>query len=267
MLSRILDVLRATTSAHRSISIPFPKASDILRQQTAAQAPGEIVAFYTANSFYEQEAERMVASAVRLGLCVTATAVTSAGTWVRNAALKPTFLLGERKAKRGPLLYVDVDAVFHRNPWPALAVYDGDLAVRYANDGRLISATILINDTPAACRLLEIWKERCDKDPDVWDQVVLQQILEEDQASNAPQFRVASLPIAFCWVFDRLNNEETDVVYIEQLQASRQATRRKLLFGRIRKSLKRRRERIRQIERILVEERFLTWLLPLILIV
>lgn len=153
---------------------------------------------------------------------------------------------------------MDVDAVVHRNPWPALATYDGDLAVHYSIDGRLISATILINETPAALRLLEIWKDRCDKDPDVWDQVVLQQIIAEDQASGEPQFRVGSLPVAFCWIFDRLTNEKTDVVYIEQLQASREAKQKKRLFmRRIGPKLKRRRERIRQIERILREERFL----------
>lgn len=252
LLSRILDVFRATKSAHRSMTVPFPKSSDI-RRHPAAEAAGEIVAFYTSNSFYEQEAERMMASAVRLGLPVTATAVSSAGSWVRNAAMKPSFLLNERSAKRGPLLYVDVDAVFHRNPWPALAAYDCDLAVHYADDGELISATILINDTAAARRLIEMWKERCDKDPDIWDQVVLQQIIAEDQSSYAPQFHIHSLPVGFCWIFDRLTNEKTDVVYIEQLQASRQATQKKRLFGRIGKRLKRRRERIRQIEQILAE--------------
>ena len=250
MLSRILDAFRASKSAHRSMTIPFPDAQEIQRRPVAA-VTGEVVAFFTSNSFYEQEAERMMASAVRLGLSATATAVTSAGSWVRNAALKPTFLLRERSIKRGPLLYVDVDAVFHRNPWPALGVYEGDVAVHYNFEGRLISATILINDTPAALRLLEIWKERCDKDPDIWDQIVLQQIIEDDQASGAPQFHVQSLPISFCWIFDRLSNQKTEVVYIEQLQASRQATAKRRLFRRTKRNLKRRQQRIRQIEKIL----------------
>lgn len=251
MLSRLLDLFRANKSAHRSIIIPFPDDREI-EHHPVAQATGEIVAFFTSNSFYVHEARRMIASAVRLGLEVTATAIESAGSWVRNAAMKPSFLLKERRHKRGPLLYVDVDAVFHRNPWPALASFDGDLAVHYSDNGRLISATILINDTPAALRLIEIWKERCDEDPDIWDQLVLQQIIAEDQASGARQFQVGSLPVSFCWIFDRLTNEKTDVVYIEQLQASRQATHKKRLFGRVGKRLRRRRERVRQIEEVLI---------------
>jgi len=251
LLSLILDAFRASKSAHRSMTIPFPDAQEIQRRPVT-EVTGEIVAFFTSNSFYEQEAERMMASAVRLGLSAMAIAVSSAGSWVRNAAQKPTFLYSERLYKHGPLLYVDVDAVFHRNPWPALNTFkDDDIAVHYNFEGRLISATILINDTPAALRLLEIWKDRCDEDPDIWDQIVLQQIIEEDRASGAPQFRIGSLSIAFCWIFDRLSNQKTDVVYIEQLQASRQATAKKRLFRRTKRNLKRRQQRIRQIEKIL----------------
>lgn len=253
MITRFLDKFRASKSTHRSMAIPFPDAQEIQRR-SGGEVRGEVIAFFTADSFYEQEAKRMMASAVRLGLSATATAIASAGSWVRNAAMKPTFLLRERSVKRGPLLYVDVDAVFHRNPWPALS-YDGDVAVHYNHEGRLISATILINDTPAALRLLALWKERCDKDPDVWDQIVLQEIIAEDRASAAPQFRVDALPIAFCWIFDRLSNHRTEVVYIEQLQASRQATQKKRLFGRIKKNLRRRQQRIRQIEIILRAEK------------
>lgn len=249
MFSKLLDLFRANKAAHRAIIVPFPALQDVA--PVSEPPPGEIVAFFTPNSFYEQEAARMEASAVRLGLSVATTAVSSAGSWVRNAALKPTFLLKERQAKRGRLLYVDVDAVFHRNPWPALGSYDCDIAV-YRENGRLISATILFNDTPAALRLLKAWKAECDRDPDIWDQVVLQRILDEDQAKADPQFRVAALPASFCWIFDRIGNAKPDAIYVEQLQASRQAKVEKR-FGFERSKLRRRRRRIADIERILSE--------------
>lgn len=191
----------------------------------------------------------MVASAKRLGLTVHTTAVGSAGSWVRNAALKPTFLVEARKAHRGPMLYVDVDAVFHRDPWPVLADFDCDVAVYREEGNRLISATILFGDTPAAMRLLDVWKERCDRDPDIWDQVVLEQILDEDRASGNPQYRVGALPVSFCWIFDRLSNAKSDAVFIEQLQASRQAKASERR-GR-NKMLERRQDRIAMIEAVL----------------
>ncbi|AYG69606.1 hypothetical protein CCGE531_23775 (plasmid) [Rhizobium sp. CCGE531] len=193
----------------------------------------------------------MCRSAERIGLSVRATALPSAGSWVLNAGLKPGFLLQERARLRGPMLYVDVDAVFHRNPWPELRKLDCDLAAYYEADGRLVSATILINDTPEAARLIECWREGCLAKPDMWDQLVLEQIIAEDAARAQPRFRIAQLPVSFCWIFDRIENEPVGEVFIEQLQASREATKRKRWFGRIGKRLKRRRDRVEEIERIL----------------
>ncbi len=246
LLYRFLDLFSASVSKYRNHLVPFPTDGEVVK--SASPAFGDVVGFYTSNSMYEHEAARMVASARRLGLNVHTTAVDSAGSWVRNAALKPTFLLEARKAHRGQLLYVDVDAVFHRDPWPALMNYDCDLAV-YREEGRLISATILLHDTPATLRLLEIWKERCDRDPDIWDQVVLEQILDEDRDSASPQWSVRELPASYCWIFDRLSNRTSDAVYVEQLQASRQAKAHEKL-GR-NKMLERRQQRIEMIEAIL----------------
>jgi hypothetical protein len=245
LLYRFLDFFSLSKSKYRNHVVPFPMDSEII---ISPHAYGKIVGFYTSNSFYEQEAARMAASATRLGLRVHTTPVNSAGSWVRNAALKPTFLLEARKSNRGPLLYVDVDAVLHRDPWPVLRTLGCDLAV-YREEDRLISATILLNDTPATLRLLEVWKERCDRDPEIWDQVVLQQILDEDRSSENPQYQVGELPASFCWIFDRLSNAKTDAVYIEQLQASRRATAHEKR-GR-NKWLERRQERIETIEGIL----------------
>lgn len=247
LLYRFLDFFSASTAKYRNHLISFP--SDPIVAKAATPGTGNIVGFYTSNSIYEHEARRMVASAKRLGLTVQTTAVGSAGSWVRNAALKPTFLVEARKAHRGPMLYVDVDAVFHRDPWSALADFDCDVAVYREEGNRLISATILFGDTPAAMRLLDVWKERCDRDPDIWDQVVLEQILDEDRASGNPQYRVGALPVSFCWIFDRLSNAKSDAVFIEQLQASRQAKAGEKR-GR-NKMLERRRDRIAMIEAVL----------------
>ncbi|WP_349960362.1 putative nucleotide-diphospho-sugar transferase [Rhizobium sp. ZPR3] len=248
----ILNKIRPWSPQQRALIVPFPAAQDLPeRKSRATTGDGPIVAFFTEGSFYEQEKERMAHSAERIGLKVHATAVPSAGSWVLNAGLKPGFLLQERARLRGPMLYVDVDAVFHRNPWPELRKLECDLAVYYEADARLISATILINDTPGAVQLIERWREGCLAKPDVWDQVVLEEIIAEDAASAKPQFRVVKLPASFCWIFDRVENGAVDEVFIEQLQASREATKRKRWFGRIGKRLKRRRDRVEEIERVL----------------
>lgn len=248
----ILNKVRPWTAQQRALIIPFPAERDLMdRKSETTVTDGPVVAFFTEGSFYELEKERMSRSAERIGLKVTATALPSAGSWVLNAGLKPGFLLQERARLRGPLLYVDVDSVFHRNPWPELRRLHCDIAVYYEANGRLVSATILINDTPEAASLLERWQRGCVANPDMWDQLVLEEIIAEDAASADPQFRVARLPVSFCWIFDRVENEDVSEVFIEQLQASREATKRKRWFGRIGKRLRRRRDRVEEIERIL----------------
>ncbi len=244
-LHKFFDFFSPSKARYRKHIVPFPSNSEI---SVSTGAGGKIVGFYTTDSIYEREAARMVASATRLGLTVETTPIESAGSWVRNAALKPTFLLDVRERIRGPLLYVDVDAVFHRDPWPALLHHECDIAV-YREAGRLISATILLNDTQRALDLLSEWKRRCDQDPEIWDQVVLQNILDEDRTS-ARRYRVMELPTTYCWIFDRLSNVKGEAIVIEQLQASRQAND----AGRKRrrnKSLERREARIASIEQIL----------------
>ena len=212
---------------------------------------GTIVGFYTTGTYYEKEAQRLQRSAARLGLEPLLTGVPSTGSWVRNASMKARFLLQQREALSGPLLYVDVDAVFHADPWITLMAGEEDLAVYYNREGRLISATIFINDTPGSRELLERWTAACEADPDEWDQILLQRIINDDEASNIPRFRVRRLPASFCWIFDRGEREPYDgKIIIEQLQASRESLREdRGRFRRMSRRLKRRLDRIEAIER------------------
>ena len=164
--------------------------------------------------------------------------------------MKPGVLVGMRRKHRGPMLYVDVDAVFHRNPWPSLAALDCDIAAYHEPDGHLLSGTLYINDTPAAATLLDEWAAACGANPDEWDQLVLERILAEDAARAEPRYRQARLPVAYCWIFDKIDNAASAQVYIEHLQASRESQPLKGLF---RKPLQRAAapDRIRTIEKIL----------------
>jgi hypothetical protein len=165
--------------------------------------------------------------------------------------LKPSVLVELRKELRGPLLYVDADAVFHRSPWRFLSAYHGDIGVYYEHGERLISATVLIHDTPAAAGLLEEWANRCATEPTKWDQILLEELIEDDRHRPSPLYRVSQLPVSMCWIFDRDKNGPADAVFIEQLQASRETLKTDRLFRGVGKRLRRRRERTRQIEGLL----------------
>lgn len=199
---------------------------------------GTIIAFHTPDELYANEAKRMKASIERFGLTHDITEIPTIGSWVENCSMKPTWILRKRKEIRGPLLYVDVDTVFHSDPWPYLSQYDGDIAVMIYRDGQLNSSTIWINDTPNALQLLEDWKLQCDQARDVYDQLVLQGIIEEQEREGSV-LRVQRLPINLCYIFDRKKERILGEPIIENLQASRVVKARGARSARLERRAKR----------------------------
>lgn len=216
--------------------------------QAFDDTPGTVVAFYTAGTGYEAEARRLEATLKRLGVPYDFTAIDKGADWLANVRRKPQFLMDRRNALRGPLLYVDVDAVLHSNPWPYLRGYDGDVAVSTHGDGTVISGTILLNDTPEALRLLRAWEVELEENPGAWDQWGLHTLVQRArmQGSGSP-YRVQYLPPAMCYVFDRTGKQVPGVVpVVEHLQASREF-RADGGSEKHRENLDRRRKRIAEI--------------------
>lgn len=241
-------------SAEQARGVPsFPGPDKAAPGGRRGSATGMVVAFFTRDSIYEAEKNRLLSSAQRLGLAVDAEPIESTGSWVRNASMKPSVLVAMRKKHTGPLLYVDVDAVFHRDPWPTLAALDCDIAAYHEPGGQLLSGTLFINHTAGAAALLQAWAQACAENPGEWDQRVLERLLADDALSAEPRYRQARLPVAYCWIFDKTDNPPCDEVFIEHLQASREARQRKRVFGRPVRAVRRRRDRVRAIERILFD--------------
>lgn len=118
------------------MKVAFPTPAELAtRKRVITRRTGTIVAFYTTNSFFEYEKERLLASARYLGLKIICIAVDDSGSWVRNAGKKSGVLLQQRKILRGPLLYVDVDTVLHRDPWSELLPIRNDISVYYEKSG------------------------------------------------------------------------------------------------------------------------------------
>lgn len=182
---------------------------------------GVLIAFHTPDPVYSGEAARFRKSVEKLCLQHEITEVPSRGSWVENCSRKPAWILGRRMAISGPLLYVDVDAVLHSDPWPYLSGYDGDVAVFVRENGNVASGTIWVNDTDGARELLTVWKQACDADPTEWDQRVLQAIIERDERAVAPRFNVQRLPVNMTFIFDKGHRHVYGGVVIEHLQASR----------------------------------------------
>jgi hypothetical protein len=247
----------AWRKGNRRVVVPFPEViSDDMKATSLDKVT--VVGYHTDDVFYTNEARRMMVSANRLGIDVKITVIPNKGGWEANTSFKAAYLQQERDLVSGPMLYVDVDAVFHRSPLKFLSRLDCDIAVYYdLGDGHLVSATLFLQDTVAVRDLLAEWNRQCKAHPEIWDQQVLQSIIEKDQIAAQPRYKVYQLPVGFCWIFDREDNlrARQQKVYIEQLQAGRivsEELRSKGKWLTIRKSkVQRRIDRINEIELIL----------------
>jgi hypothetical protein len=195
----------------RRLAAKHPKGMD--------DTPGTIVGFFTEGTRYEFEARRLAASVDALGLPIHLEKIEAIDDWLSAVRRKPFVMRQLRDKLRGPLLYVDVDAVVHANPWPYLRGYEADVAVAGHRDEQIISGTILFNDTPGATHLLDAWIEAQSANPSAWDQHALQAVSLSDDADRG--YQIDFLPPEMCKVFDRRYNPPTEAI-IEHLQASRE---------------------------------------------
>ncbi len=177
-------------------------------------------AFYTEDALYRAHAELLRRSIERLGLTLDTESIPPRD-WLAATAYKPRFLARMRAEHAGPLVYVDADAFVHADPAPALSTLDADIAVHSRFDGEMLTGTILLNDTPEVRELLDEWTQRMLRHPEKWDQVVLQELLEDWGRDG--RIRTAALPAEYTCIFDIGRRENPDVEpVIEHLQASRE---------------------------------------------
>jgi hypothetical protein len=183
---------------------------------------GAICAFHTGDTLYSAEAERMLASAQRLDLRVELAIVADDGSWLENVRKKPRILQRMALRMTGPMLYVDVDAIFHADPWKRLSLVETDVAFATYRDGRARSGTVYVADTRGGQRFLTAWAKRLAASPAAWDQHPLDDILQEYRDGRSP-FTISLLPISLCQVFDRIGATSPPTPsIIEHLQASRE---------------------------------------------
>jgi len=188
----------------------------------------KIITFYTVDTPYQEEVLQLQASCAKFGLPIEVEPIQSAGSWEKNVGLKPRFILEKWKTSSSPFLWVDADAMFLQEPdfTPFLEV---DFGVRFMelfqeNPAHAVNtATIFVNKTEAAGKLLEKWVKRADElskkeePPRCIDQISLYEVLIANTKA-----RVLPLPVSYCKIFDMDTFFiDDDKVIIEQRQASR----------------------------------------------
>ena len=184
-----------------------------------------ILSFYTVGTPYQLEVQNLIASCEKFGLETEIVGVESFGSWELNCAYKPFFILQKLNELERPVLWVDADGVFVREPtWQK--AFEADLAVRMepvADDhpSRVISSTVFVRESGRG--LMRLWCQECQRmllDPnrreEFWDQIALREAIKKSEA------KVSEIPLEYAKIFDHAGDLEKKIApVIEHYQASR----------------------------------------------
>ena len=195
----------------------------------------KVVAFHTGGP-YQKEANLLECSLRSCNIDYYIKKIPITCDWDRAVSLKPAFILECRKKFEGPLLFVDVDAVFHSNPSEYFDSLNCDFAAhwfqgpssgydRSRNDNYFLSGTMFWADSLNARLLLDAWLSlnKQKQALGIWEgggQANLNAVIE---ASVVNGLRIVKLPGRYCYVFDKSwAYPEGEQVIIELLIASRE---------------------------------------------
>ena len=165
-----------------------------------------VVSFYT-NEAYRAHAERLKVSLDRLGIRHDIVELPDRGGSRANILQKPAFLRDRLRAHRPePILWIDADALVSR-PLDLLSENGHDVGVysrRYIGD--VWAGTVYFAQTTTASRIVDRWVERCERRPDLLDQVNLRFAIWLDN----PAAKILHLPPEYCWVERMMRNGAPD---------------------------------------------------------
>jgi hypothetical protein len=188
-----------------------------------------IICFYTIDTPYEAIVQKLSSSCEQFGLENCIEGIKSTGSWELNCAYKPFFIYKKLEELKRPVLWVDADGIFKKNP-KFLDVFSADFAVRIENcaldhPSKVISSTVYVNYTPPGVRIVKLWAEESHKQltdagrkGEFWDQIALRNVL----FSSAHQGTVKPLPLSYAKIFDHPGDlAHPEPAVIEHYQASR----------------------------------------------
>jgi len=178
------------------------------------------VGYYTEDTSYAVEIKNLEKSLQHFNIPMDLVPISTQGSWQANTQYKAYFIK-QMLIRHYPkdILYLDADAQVQQ--YPSLFDHvDFDLGVFYwetpTHPSELISSTLYFANNAKISELVERWIDCCLNNIHVWDQQVLQYIIEE---SKDLALRIHRLPPTYCQIFDLMRDVGKPV--IEQFQASR----------------------------------------------
>ena len=187
-----------------------------------------VVGYYTVNTPYEQEAQKLLQSLNKLGINHDISGVKTLGNWQANTRFKAVFMLDMLiKHPNHRLLYVDVDAVVHKSP-DLFKNYSCDIAVRWQDfkwrKNECLSGTIYMENNKRTKRICELWRDinvNEGNESNRMEQWNLDTVINRMKAED-PNFTYKNLPPEYTMIFDSMRGMYPNIMpVIEHFQASR----------------------------------------------
>lgn len=177
--------------------------------------PPLYVSFFTTDG-YAAEAAELQKTLDAFGLSSDVRGVPPFASWLEACGYKPKFLRQMQAAHPNrPLVWLDADARVREYPALFDQMRDVDFAAHWKDGTELLSGTMYFGPTEWAAMLLETWEQGCAVAPEMWDQKVLQYLVERTEEV----LRVRRLPAPYTLIFDTMAGDGPPV--IEHMQASR----------------------------------------------
>jgi len=171
-----------------------------------------VVAYYTIDTPYEDEAETLKLSLEAVGYSYLITGVPNLGTWQKNTQYKAKFIQEMLERNIGkPILYLDVDAIMVQAPVLLDNLKADVAAVHYAGKSELLSGTIYLGNTKQCRRIVQKWIHLNEQYPETlpngkhaWDQRTLKMAISKIKGVN-----FVELPQSYTWIVE-LTQRYTD---------------------------------------------------------
>lgn len=183
------------------------------------------VSFYTPD--YAEQADRLLLSLKRWDLPNHVQEVPDLGTWVKNCAHKPEFILSMMQRFPGrPIVWIDADGEVVGRPdfmrmYPSMCDIARCKYKWWNGKTEVLSGTLYFGPTAGAEHLLKSWQVQGQFQPDSWDQHTLEAVLDLTTAS------VFELPVEYCWIVDLHREQHPNGVPVVQHYQHSRVTRTK----------------------------------------
>jgi hypothetical protein len=229
-ISKRKPIIKTITESPLETYIPridLRKVMEIPKKETESQSSFIIVAYYTINTPYEQEANKLKASLDKLKVSYDIVGVENLGNWQANTRFKARFMqdmLDKHKGKN--LVYVDSDAVIHQYP-TLFDNYPYDIAVRWQDfrwrKNECLSGTIFMANNQATRELCKRWEGvNVSEGPGAktFEQWNLGKVIEDMRREG--KVKDGNLPPEYTMIFDSMREMYPNInPVIEHFQASR----------------------------------------------